>query len=57
MKKIVGGKENSCRFCGGTMVYLKIKGLGVVSNCRQCGSIESGRAKDEVKIYTYSEER
>ena len=57
MKKILGGKENSCHMCGGTVVYLQVKRLGIVSQCRECGSMTNGRAKDEFKIYTYSEER
>lgn len=57
MKKIVGGKEKACGCCGGTVVYLQVKRLGVVSQCRECGSMTNGRSKDEFKIYTYSEER
>ena len=57
MKKILGGRENACICCGGTMVYLQVKRLGVVSQCRECGCMIDGRVKDEVKIYTYSEER
>lgn len=57
MKKIVGAKENSCHMCGGTVMYLQVKRLGIVSQCRECGSMTNGRAKDEFKIYTYSEER
>lgn len=55
MKKIVGGKEKACGCCGGTVVYLQVKRLGVVSQCRECNSVVQGRAKD--KIYIYSEER
>lgn len=57
MKKIVGGKEHGCINCGGTMIYIHIPRIGVVSQCRECGNCVSGRAKDEFKIYTYSEER
>lgn len=52
MKKIIGGKEKSCEFCGGTIVYLKVKGLGIVSNCKECGSCTKGKSR-EIKIYTY----
>lgn len=52
MKKIIGGKEKACEFCGGTIVYLKVKGLGIISNCKECGSCTKGKAK-EIKIYTY----
>ena len=34
MKKVLGGKEKSCINCGGTMIHLKVKGLGVVSQCQ-----------------------
>lgn len=57
MKKILGGKENSCPACGGTVVYLQVKRLGIVSQCSDCGNMVHGRAKDEFKIYTYSEDR
>lgn len=57
MKKILGGKEKACNCCGGTVVYLKVKRLGIVSQCRDCGNMVQGRAKDEFKIYTYSEDR
>ena len=57
MKRILGGKENSCPMCGGIVVYLQVKRLGIVSQCRDCGSMTNGRAKDEFKIYTYSEDR
>ncbi len=57
MKRILGGKECCCPMCGGTVVYLQVKRLGVVSQCRDCGNMIQGRAKDEFKIYTYSEDR
>lgn len=57
MKRILGGKEKSCPMCGGTVVYLQVKRLGIVSQCRDCGNMVQGRAKDEFKIYTYSEDR
>ena len=57
MRRIFGGKEKACGCCGGTVVYLQVKILGTVSQCRECGSMTNGRAKDEFKIYTYSEER
>lgn len=57
MRRILGGKEKACGCCGGTVVYLQVKRLGTVSQCRECGSMTNGRAKDEFKIYTYSEER
>ena len=37
------------------MIHLKVKGLGVVSQCRECGNLVNGRIKDEVKIYTFEE--
>ncbi len=55
MKKILGGKECCCPACGGTVVYLQVKRLGVVSQCKECNSVVQGRAKD--KIYIYSEDR
>ena len=55
MKKIIGGKECCCPACGGTVVYLQVKRLGIVSQCRECNSVVQGRVKD--KIYIYSEER
>ena len=57
MKRILGGKENSCPVCGGTVVYLQVKRLGIVSQCKECNSVVKGRAKDEFKIYTYSEDK
>ena len=58
MRRILGGKEKACGCCGGgTVVYLQVKRLGTVSQCRECGSMTNGRAKDEFKIYTYSEDR
>lgn len=55
MKKILGGKERACRYCSGTVVYLKVRYLGVVTQCKNCGSLTNGRVKDEIKIYSYSE--
>lgn len=57
MKKIVGAKENSCHMCGGTVMYLQVKRLGIVSNCLNCGAVSQGRERDTIQIYTYSEER
>lgn len=57
MKRILGGKEKACNCCGGTVVYLQVKRLGIVSQCTECGAMTNGRAKDEFKIYTYSEDR
>lgn len=57
MKKILGGKEHGCINCGGTMIYINIPRIGVVSQCRECGNCVSGRVKDEVKIYTYEVDR
>lgn len=53
MKKVLGGKEKSCINCGGTMIHLKVKGLGVVSQCRECGNLVNGRIKDEVRAWSY----
>jgi hypothetical protein len=53
MKKVLGGKEKSCINCGGTMIHLKVKGLGVVSQCRECGNLVNGRIKDEVRVWSY----
>lgn len=39
MRRILGGKEKACGCCGGTVVYLQVKRLGTVSQCRECGSI------------------
>lgn len=55
MRKILGGKEKACTMCGSTVVFLKVKGLGTVSQCKECGSVELGRLKDEVKIYEFNE--
>lgn len=55
MKKILGGKEKACGCCGGTVVYLHLKRLGIVSQCKECGSMTDGRVKDEFEIYTYQE--
>ena len=53
-RNILGGKENSCMNCGGTMVHIKVKGLGVVSQCKECGNLVNGRIKDTVQIYSYN---
>ena len=53
MKKVLGGKEKSYINCGGTMMHLKVKGLGVVSQCRECGNLVNGRIKDEVRVCSY----
>lgn len=55
MRKILGGKEHVCDKCNGTMVYIYIPRIGVVSQCRECGNCVSGRVKEEVKIYSYQE--
>ena len=56
MKKIVGAKEHACDKCNGTMVFLKVKGIKVVSQCLSCGNCISGRAKDQVKVYSFDKE-
>ena len=53
MKKVLGDKEKSCINCGGTMIHLKVKGLGVVSQCRECGNLVNGKIKDEVRAWSY----
>ena len=55
MRKILGGKEKACTMCGSTVVFLKVQGLGTVSQCKECGSTELGRLKDEIKIYKFNE--
>ena len=35
------------------MIHLKVKGLGVVSQCRECGNLVNGRIKDEVRVWSY----
>ena len=55
MRKILGGKEKACTMCGSTVVFLKVKGLGTVSQCKECGSTEPGRLKDEIIIYNFNE--
>lgn len=57
MKKVLGGKFGVCPHYGGLMVYLQVKYIGTVSQCKSCGCLREGRVKDEVKIYAYSEER
>lgn len=58
MKKIiVGGKDNICPECGSSMLYLKVKTLGIISQCKLCSCTVQGRARDEVKIYSYEEKR
>ena len=56
MRKILGGKEKACTMCGSTVVFLKVKGLGTVSQCKECGSTQPGRLKDEIKIYEFDKE-
>ena len=52
-KNIVGMRANSCPMCRGDMAFIKIKGLGTISQCRKCSNTVSGRMKDELQIYTY----
>ena len=56
MRKILGGKEKACTMCGSTVVFLKVKGLGTVSQCKECGSTQLGRLKDEIQIYEFDKE-
>lgn len=51
-KKILGGRSNACEFCRGTIIYLDVKGVGKISQCKECGSISQGKTR-EIKIYTY----
>ena len=37
------------------MFYLKVKGIGIASQCK-CGNCISCRAKDEVVIYSFDKE-
>lgn len=53
-KKILGGKSNSCPMCGGTVVYIYVKRIGVVSQCTTCNSCISGRVKDDIYIYSFT---
>ena len=53
MKKIVGGKDNICPTCGSAMLYIKIKGLGIVSQCKHCNCTVKGKLTEEIKIYSY----
>ena len=53
MKKVLGGKEGVCPFCGGTMVYLQVAKYEVFSQCKECGCTTKGRVKDKIKIYSY----
>ena len=53
MKNIVGAKKGVCDRYGNAMVFLKVKGLGTISQCRKCSNTVSGRIKDTVQIYTY----
>ena len=55
MRKILGGREKACNYCGGMVVYLQVKYLGLVSQCKDCGALTNGRVKDKINIY--SEER
>lgn len=50
MRKILGGKENTCPICGGMMLFLEID-YRVVSQCKQCGCLTKGKMREEVKIY------
>lgn len=52
MKKILGGREKACNYCDGTVVYLQVKYLGLVTQCKDCGSLTNGRVKDKINIYS-----
>lgn len=57
MRKILGGKDGVCPHCKGMMIYLQVGKCKIFSQCKTCGCLIGGRAKDEVKIYSYSEGR
>ena len=40
-KNILGAREKTCDKCNGTMFFIKVKGLGIVSQCK-CGNCVSG---------------
>ena len=35
------------------LVSYKLKGINVISQCLECGCTMDGRARDEIKIYTF----
>ena len=39
-KNILGAREKTCDKCNGTMFFIKVKGLGIVSQCK-CGNFIS----------------
>ena len=53
--KVLGGKQGVCPHCGGTMMFIQVKHIGVLSQYKECSCTIQGRVKD--KIYIYSEDR
>lgn len=53
MRKILGGKDNTCPVCGSAMLYVEIKDIGIVSQCKNCNSTVKGKLTRITKIYSY----
>lgn len=39
MKKILGERKKGCDHCRGTVVHLQVENWGVVTQCKDCGSL------------------
>ena len=50
MSKILGGKEQGCSICGGTILIIKI-GNETYYQCRDCSALTKSYEEDEVIIY------
>ena len=53
-KNILGAREKTCDKCNGTMFFIKVKDLGIVSQCK-CGNSVSGFEIHENKVYEFDE--
>lgn len=53
-KNILGAREKTCDKCNGTMFFIKVKGLGIISQCK-CGNCVSGFEIHENKVYEFDE--
>lgn len=54
-KKIIGGKEKACPFCGNHVVYIKLDKNKVISQCKKCGCMTNGKVKEESKVFEFNE--
>lgn len=54
MKNILGGKNEKCPHCNGTMMYLQIDNIGNVSQCACCGAMIQGKELTDILMVVSS---